>query len=59
VLGVIHYYWLVKSDVTLPFRFAAILVVLLGLRAVFWWQARQSRMAASAVPKSSPAAAAR
>lgn len=32
--GVIHYYWLVKSDVRLPIMYAAILAVLLGYRAV-------------------------
>ncbi len=30
--GVVHYYWLVKSDVRLPVMYGAILVVLLGLR---------------------------
>lgn len=32
--GVIHYYWLVKSDVRLPLMYGAILAVLLGLRLV-------------------------
>ena len=32
--GVIHYYWLVKSDVRLPVRYSAILVVLLAYRLV-------------------------
>ena len=32
--GVIHYYWLVKSDVRLPFRYGAMLVVLLAYRLV-------------------------
>lgn len=30
--GVIHYYWLVKSDVRLPLMYAGILAVLLGYR---------------------------
>jgi len=30
--GVIHYYWLVKSDVRLPLMYAAIWVVLMGYR---------------------------
>ena len=30
--GVVHYYWLVKSDVRLPVLYGAILVVLLGFR---------------------------
>lgn len=32
--GVIHYYWLVKSDVRLPLMYAGILAVLLGYRVV-------------------------
>ncbi len=47
VLGVLHYYMLVKSDVRLPITFAFLLVVLLGFRAfVNYHQARsQSRPA--------------
>lgn len=32
VMGVVHYYWLVKSDVRLPLLYAMILAVLLALR---------------------------
>jgi sulfoxide reductase heme-binding subunit YedZ len=32
--GVVHYYWLVKSDVRLPVMYGVILAVLLGLRTV-------------------------
>jgi len=32
--GVVHYYWLVKSDVRLPLMYGGILLVLLGYRAV-------------------------
>ena len=32
VLGVIHYYWLVKSDIRLPVMYGAILLVLLAYR---------------------------
>lgn len=35
VLGVIHYWWLVKSDIRAPAAYAAILAVLLALR---WFQ---------------------
>lgn len=35
VAGVVHFWWLVKADLTEPQRFAAVLCVLLGLRA-FW-----------------------
>lgn len=37
--GVIHYWWLVKSDIREPLMYAAILALLLGLRV--WW-ARQT-----------------
>jgi methionine sulfoxide reductase heme-binding subunit len=33
ILGVLHYYMLVKSDVRLPMTFAFLLIVLLGFRA--------------------------
>jgi sulfoxide reductase heme-binding subunit YedZ len=34
--GVIHYYWLVKSDVRLPLMYGAILLVLMLYRTVIW-----------------------
>jgi len=34
--GVIHYYWLVKSDVRLPLMYGAILTVLMAYRVVAW-----------------------
>ena len=33
-LGVVHYWWLVKKDITQPAIFAAVLAVLLGFRVV-------------------------
>jgi sulfoxide reductase heme-binding subunit YedZ len=36
--GVVHYYWLVKADVSRPLRYAAVLAVLLGARAVWAWR---------------------
>ncbi|MGI8990880.1 MAG: sulfite oxidase heme-binding subunit YedZ [Bryobacteraceae bacterium] len=35
-LGVVHYYWLVKSDVRLPLLYGAILGMLLAYRIVVW-----------------------
>ena len=32
IAGVIHYYWLVKSDIHLPLEYAAVMAVLLGWR---------------------------
>lgn len=37
--GVIHFWWLVKADITEPRRWAAGLAILLGMRA--WWAARK------------------
>jgi len=33
--GVVHYYWLVKSDTTRPLRYAVVLLVLLAARAAW------------------------
>ena len=43
VLGVVHFWWLVKRDVTEPLMFALALVVLLGIR--LGWRAREARVA--------------
>jgi len=41
--GVIHYYWLVKSDVRLPLTYGAILAVLLLWRLILWLAGRARR----------------
>jgi sulfoxide reductase heme-binding subunit YedZ len=41
--GVIHYYWLVKSDVRLPLMYGAILLVLMLYRAVIWVRGYSTR----------------
>jgi len=51
IAGVIHYYWLVKSDITLPLRYGAILALLLLARVIFWLRARQSKLAHSAAAR--------
>lgn len=38
ILGALHYWWLVKKDVTEPAIYAAILAVLLGARLFWRWQ---------------------
>ena len=48
IAGVVHYWWLVKADITLPRRWAVAFGVLLGLRA--WWAYRKR------VPQRIPAA---
>jgi sulfoxide reductase heme-binding subunit YedZ len=40
ILGVIHYYWLVKSAVIRPLTYGAILAVLLVFRVAAWLQKR-------------------
>ncbi len=41
MLGCIHFWWLVKKDVTEPLIYSVILAVLLGLRA--WWRELERR----------------
>jgi methionine sulfoxide reductase heme-binding subunit len=50
VLGVIHYYWLVKSAIIRPLTYGAILVVLLLFRMVAWFTGRGPRIPAGAIP---------
>jgi methionine sulfoxide reductase heme-binding subunit len=38
--GVIHYYWLVKSDVRLPLLYGAIFLLLMSYRVVIWTRRR-------------------
>ena len=42
-LGVIHFLWLVKSDLCEPLVYAAVLALLLGLRALPWLARSRSR----------------
>ena len=45
--GVVHYWWLVKKDITQPVLYALVLAALLGFRLAFSWAQR----APSATPK--------
>lgn len=47
VAGVIHYYWLVKSDVRKPLFYGALVALLLLLRLAFWFR-KKSRVSARA-----------
>jgi sulfoxide reductase heme-binding subunit YedZ len=40
VAGVVHYWWLVKKDITQPAIYGIVLAVLLGYRAAVWWRGR-------------------
>jgi sulfoxide reductase heme-binding subunit YedZ len=48
-LGVVHYWWKVKLDVSDPMVYAAIVAVLLGVRVVRWVLRRQAADAARTV----------
>jgi sulfoxide reductase heme-binding subunit YedZ len=41
--GVVHYWWLVKKDLSNPILFAGILSVLLAFRLFSWWRDRQKK----------------
>jgi sulfoxide reductase heme-binding subunit YedZ len=41
IIGVIHYWWLVKKDITMPLLYAVLLGTLLGLRAMRLTRERQ------------------
>jgi sulfoxide reductase heme-binding subunit YedZ len=45
ILGVWHYWWQVKQDITEPLIYAVILAVLLGTRIAWNWQQRRQRSA--------------
>lgn len=40
ILGVVHYYMLVKSDTTMPLRYGVVMALLLGTRLVFLLKAK-------------------
>jgi sulfoxide reductase heme-binding subunit YedZ len=48
--GVIHYYWLVKSDVRLPLFYGAILTVLMTYRLVAWMLSKSAKRNAAVAP---------
>jgi sulfoxide reductase heme-binding subunit YedZ len=54
VAGVIHFYWLVKSDVHLPLLYAVIMAVLLGWRVFAWFPARGRTPARGAPARKEP-----
>jgi sulfoxide reductase heme-binding subunit YedZ len=41
ILGVVHFYWLVKADITRPAQYGAVLAILLAHRLVVKWAARR------------------
>src|SRR4029077_14994599 len=51
IAGVIHYYWLVKSDVRKPLQYAAMVGMLLAWRLGSWIYGRGRRVAAGGAPR--------
>lgn len=48
ILGVIHFWWLVKKDIREPILFASVLFILLAIRVYYRVLAKQRRLAALA-----------
>jgi sulfoxide reductase heme-binding subunit YedZ len=48
--GVVHYWWLVKSDISRPARYGAVIAVLLAARVWFAYNARHGVPSRAAVP---------
>jgi methionine sulfoxide reductase heme-binding subunit len=51
IAGVIHYYWLVKSDIHLPLEYAAVMAILLGWRGYDHY-AKSPRRVPATIPAS-------
>jgi sulfoxide reductase heme-binding subunit YedZ len=49
IAGVIHYWWLVKADITKPAEYAFVLSLLLGYRIVAWLVRRNTEKRAASV----------
>jgi methionine sulfoxide reductase heme-binding subunit len=54
--GVVHYYWLVKSDHRLPIFYGALVGVLLLYRLIVWMAAQYGPRGAAVKPRAAPAA---
>jgi methionine sulfoxide reductase heme-binding subunit len=57
VLGVIHYYWLVKSNVRKPLFYGALVAILLAWRLATWLIGRRGRPGAGSVRREAPVTA--
>jgi sulfoxide reductase heme-binding subunit YedZ len=54
IAGVVHYYWLVKSDIRLPLFYAVIVALLLGFRVILAVRSRNVKAAQTAAGAASP-----
>ena len=57
IAGVIHYYWLVKSDETKPLQYAWIVGILLAWRIGYWIYGRRQRSGVRTLPSKEPSTA--
>jgi sulfoxide reductase heme-binding subunit YedZ len=57
VLGVIHYYWLVKSDVRMPLLYGALVGILLAYRLGMWIYGRGQKAGAGGGVRPEPSTA--
>ena len=57
VLGIIHYYWLVKSDVRKPLFYGALLAILLAWRLGDWVVRRRGKVRAASARSKDPVTA--
>lgn len=51
ILGVLHFYWLVKADIRRPAQYGAVLALLLGYRVLVKWRSNR-RVAPASRPRS-------
>jgi sulfoxide reductase heme-binding subunit YedZ len=51
IAGVVHYFWLVKSDIHLPLEYAAVIFILLGWRVYVWVKSPARRPVAAAATR--------
>jgi sulfoxide reductase heme-binding subunit YedZ len=57
IAGVVHYYWLVKSDVRKPLQYGAMVALLLAYRAATWLKEKRNRLTASSAARDEPTTA--
>ena len=55
-LGVVHFWWLVKKDISEPLAFGTLLAVLLGLRLAWRWRQQRARDTSASPASSAPPA---
>ena len=53
IAGVVHYWWLVKADISRPQTYAAIVAVLLAARVYYWFKKSRPTVRPSASPSAS------